>query len=650
MDEPTFRPVDIALLSPALFERAGDYVLVLEADLGGQFVIVDANAAALAAHGYSRSDVLGRPITLLDPFTPPPTADSLRALAAGEPQSLEVRHRRKDGSSFYVEARLCPLSFDARRLWVSVERDITDRKLAEERLRHQQRLMQYVISHARSAIDVHDRELRYVYVSDRYLKEYNVRERDVIGRHHYEVFPDLPQKWRDVHQRALRGEVCCAEEDAYERADGTLEWTRWECRPWLEADSTIGGIIVYTEVITDRVRAEEERRGLERQLHQARKMEAIGRLAGGVAHDFNNLLTSIIGNVSLLLMDLAPDDPQADALREIANAGHSAASLTRQLLAFSRKQIIEPKIVDLNDLVRHLSRMLQRLIGEDVTLTTSLAADLRSVHVDPGQFEQVLLNLSINARDAMPRGGQLRIETTNVDIDASYAQQHPGATTGACVRLSVTDTGSGMTADVKRHLFEPFFTTKTLGRGTGLGLATVFGIVKQSHGTVEVESEVGSGTTFRIDIPAITQPADPVPSRADTDEMPGGRETVLFVEDDETVRALGSRILRRLGYRVIDACDGQEAIEKLDQVGDRLDLLMTDVVMPGMNGRELADRVAARHPEAAILYASGYTEDVVVRHRILDAEVDFLHKPYTPQALARRVRDVLDATEKRRPC
>src|SRR5512140_302431 len=371
MVESFLKAPDADHVQRTLFERAADYVLLLEADSTGRLMIVDASEPALVMHGYERSELVGKPISVIDPFTPAETLEEeLHSLESGTPLLFTARHRRKDGSTFEVEVRSTILNFGGRHLVMSVERDISRIQTSEEKLRHMHDLMSYVISHARSAIAVHDRDLKYIYVSERYLKEYNVRERDVIGRHHYDVFPDLPQKWRDVHQRALKGEVLSAEEDPYERADGSIEWTRWECRPWYETDGSIGGIIVYTEVITDRKRAEEEKKALEAQLQQAMKMEAVGRLAGGIAHDFNNLLTGILCNVDLLLTELMPRDPMGDLLRDIASSAERAAALTKQLLAFSRKQVIAPRVLDLNDLVHGLHKMLGRLLGEDITLTT----------------------------------------------------------------------------------------------------------------------------------------------------------------------------------------------------------------------------------------------------------------------------------------
>jgi PAS domain S-box-containing protein len=408
---------------------------------------------------------------------------------------------------------------------------------------------------------------------------------------------------------------------------------------------SIGGKFVYHCIwrdITDRKRAEAEKEKLQAQLLQAMKMEAVGRLAGGVAHDFNNLLTAIMGNVSMALMKLSPSDPAGGLLAEANKAAESAASLTQQLLAFSRKQIIKPKVLDLNILIADMNKMLVRLIGENIDLKTVSGVDLGPVMVDAGQFEQILVNLAVNARDAMPEGGKLLIETADVDLDEEYCVMHPYVRPGRFVMLAVSDTGHGMREEIKRQIFEPFFTTKPKGTGTGLGLATIYGVVKQAKGSIEVYSEIGKGTTFRIYVPRVDDKTAGPPESSPPMELLGGSETVLLVEDEEVVRNLGVRILAGLGYRVMRAGNGDEAIALAGEHGERIDLLLTDVVMPGMSGRELANRLARIHPEARVLFTSGYTDNAIVHHGVLDEGVSFIGKPYSPSALAKKVREVLD--------
>jgi two-component system cell cycle sensor histidine kinase/response regulator CckA len=388
-------------------------------------------------------------------------------------------------------------------------------------------------------------------------------------------------------------------------------------------------------------------------------MESIGRLAGGVAHDFNNLLTAILGNVQLALDDLPGESALNEYLIGIHDAAEIAASLTRQLLAFSRRQIIEPQLVDLNDLITRMQKMLTRLIGEDVALKTSLAKDLGTVKVDPGLMEQVIINLSVNARDAMPDGGTLLLETANVSaVNFSPANasttnassgpgteaRHPLLDPGEYVVLSVSDSGTGIPTEARQHLFEPFYTTKPKGRGTGLGLATTYGAVKQSGGHIDVQSEEGKGTTFKIFLPRVTDrhPERPQPGSRAAQGPQSGSETILLVEDDPMVRSLAIKMLEHHGYRVLQAADGGEALLIADRHREPIDLLMTDLVMPGMNGRLLAERFKGTHPEARVLMSSGYAENVITHHGVLEEGVSFICKPYTLQGLGAKVRQVLD--------
>ncbi len=394
-------------------------------------------------------------------------------------------------------------------------------------------------------------------------------------------------------------------------------------------------------------RAYEELAQTQSQLTQAQKMEAVGRLAGGIAHDFNNLLMVIMGRAGLLLGSLKLGDPLRQGIDLIQEAAGRAADLTRQLLAFSRKQVLQPASLDLNGVIANLEQMLGRLIGEDVSLVTTLDPALGHVRADPSQIEQVIMNLVVNARDAMPQGGRLSIETSNVELDAAHVRQHAGAHPGPHVMLAVGDTGVGMPSEVQAHIFEPFFTTKEPGEGTGLGLATVYGIVKQSEGYIEVDTEPGRGTTFRIYLPRVDEAPAPARPTAALAQVPHGTETILLVEDEEGVRTLARDVLRANGYTVLDTQHGGEALLACERHAGPIELLMTDVVMPQMSGRELAERLAPLRPEMKVLYMSGYTDDAVVRHGVLDLGTAFLQKPFTPDTLARKVRDVLDAPDPR---
>ncbi|MEA1900988.1 MAG: PAS domain S-box protein [Thermodesulfobacteriota bacterium] len=399
-----------------------------------------------------------------------------------------------------------------------------------------------------------------------------------------------------------------------------------------------------TRNITKRKKAEEEKLKLEAQLHLAQKMEAIGKLAGGVAHDFNNILTVVMGNAGLALMEIGKDDALRQEIEEIRKAGERAVSLTRQLLAFSRKQIVQPKILDINELLTDMEKMLGRLIGEDIEMLTIPAPALWQVEIDPGQIEQVIMNLAINAKDAMPCGGKLTIETANADLDENYSHEHgiEEKKSGCYVMLAVSDTGIGMDKETHEHIFEPFFTTKKVGKGTGLGLATVYGIVKQNNGFIWVYSEPKQGATFKVYLPEVKKDADPEKKEKKPVVKLAGSETVLIVEDDGLLRNLAQNTLQRYGYKVLDAENGENAIRICKEYDGRIDLMITDVVMPKIGGREAAKRLLPLYPQMKVIYMSGYTDDAIVHHGVLEPGLNFLEKPFTPKGLTLKVREVLD--------
>ena len=394
--------------------------------------------------------------------------------------------------------------------------------------------------------------------------------------------------------------------------------------------------------VTDRKRAEEERAHLEERLRHRQRMESIGQLAGGVAHDFNNLLTAILGNVSVAMQALPPDGEAHECLVDAGRAAETAAHLTRQLLAFSRKQAVDPHVLDLNRTLEDLQKMLRRLLREDVALELAPAEGLGRVLTDPGQVEQILVNLVVNSRDAIPQGGTITLSTRNATLDEQACRAaHLEVAPGEYVVFSVSDDGTGMTPEVKAHLFEPFFTTKPPGKGTGLGLAMVYGAVKQAGGSVEVRSEPGRGTTVDVYLPRVNGAAHRPDAPARHDQG-GGSETLLLVEDNDIVRSFARRVLRRRGYRVHDFPDGASALEAVERLGERVRLLVTDVVMPGMNGRVLSDRLRAKNPGLRVLFTSGYTQDAIVHDGVLEPGIDLLAKPYSPEELMRRVRELLD--------
>ena len=477
---------------------------------------------------------------------------------------------------------------------------------------------------------------------------YSENIHSLTGYTHGEVQAGDPQHWweQSIHpddlprvvaaDRAVLAEGHATVEFRFRRKDGSWLWVHDEKRVLFDSENRPSEVVGSWMDVTARVRLEE-------QLRQAQKMEAIGQLAGGVAHDFNNLLTVISGNIDLLLSDSPADDPKRGPLTDIRAAGERAAGLTRQLLAFSRKQILEPKIVDVHEVVTGIERMLRRLIGEDVDLLTDLAADPSWVKVDPGQLEQVILNLAVNARDAMPRGGRLTIRTRNVDPSDPVDLEETADRLRPKVAISISDTGTGIASEVHAHLFEPFFTTKEVGKGTGLGLATAYGIVKQSGGDITVESEPGKGATFTVILPSQPAPRRRGGSGAALRAVPRGTETVLVVEDEDAVRRIVKIVLESTGYRVIEARNGPEALEAARRHAGGIHIVVTDVVMPGMSGRELVEQLAKDHSGVRILYMSGYTDDAVMRRGIVESGVAFLQKPFSPLALARKVREVLDA-------
>jgi len=497
-------------------------------------------------------------------------------------------------------------------------------------------------------------DLTIVAVSDAYAAATKTRREEILGRGLFEVFPDNPDDPAATGVRNLRASLERVVQhrvpDAmavqkYDIQRPASEGGGFEERYWNPVNTPVLGpkaellyIIHRVEDVTEVVRL--ERQGNEQ---QSQRMEALGRLAGGVAHDFNNLLGVITGYGELLGRNLNDDARLTRYVSDILKAADRAGGLARQLLAFSRKQVLQPRVLDLNAVVTDTEKMLRRLIGEDVMLVTVLEEPLGRVKADPGQIEQVLMNLAVNARDAMPRGGRLTIETANVDLDVAYVRLRPGVEPGPYVMLAVSDTGHGMKQETLGHVFEPFFTTKAAGKGTGLGLATVHGIVKQSGGHVWVYSEPEHGATFKVYLPRTkeTAPAAAVTEKAEH-PLPKGVETVLLVEDETGLRELVRECLEGSGYRVLEARQAGHALEIAEDYAGPIHLLVTDVVMPGMSGRELSERLAASHAGMKVLYMSGYTDDAVVLHGVLAEEMAFLQKPFTINALAQKVRALLD--------
>jgi signal transduction histidine kinase/CheY-like chemotaxis protein len=524
---------------------------------------------------------------------------------------------------------------------VSNYRDVTARKRAEEGFR----LYADIFRNIRLGINVwrldEDGEtLRLVASNAAATLMTGISFADAVGKRMDELLPEhhrsaIPDCYREVIRTGVEKEVG---EVRFE--DERLRDKAFSVKAFPLPGRCVG---VSFENISERMKAEEERRRLEEQLVQSQKMEAVGRLAGGIAHDFNNLLTAIAGYSELLLGQLSDGDPRLAHAAEIRKAGERAAALTQQLLAFSRRQVLEPRVLDLNQVVAGMEDMLRRLIGEDVELRIRAHSGLWPVKADPGQIEQAILNLVVNARDAMPEGGKLSLETANVELDETYAGTHVPVEPGGYAMLAVTDSGVGMGDEVKARLFEPFFTTKGRGKGTGLGLSTTYGIVKQSGGYIWCYSEPGHGTVFKIYLPRVDAPVER-PAAGPMPAVSGSAgETVLLVEDEREVRALVQKLLRMQGYTLLTAANPDEAVSMSREYRGTIHLMVTDVVMPGMSGRQLAERLAASRPGMKVLYVSGYTDDAIVHHGILEPGTAFLQKPFSPQALARKVREVLEA-------
>ncbi len=611
--------------------------------LGAECTLLEMNPAGLRMiEADSLAQVVGRSVLdLVRPEDRAAFADLTARVLRGETGSLEFEIQGIKGTRRVLETHAVPFHGGPGGVKVlGLTRDITERKRTEAALSESEARTQLLIRSSNIGLWDWNLLTNDVYFSAEWKSQLGFTDAELPNR--FEEWEGrLHPEDREATLTAIKGFLESRDSDyevEFRLRHKVGSWVWILARANLERDA--GGRPVRMMGCHIDVT---ERKHLEVQLRQAQKMEAVGQLAGGVAHDFNNLLTIISGYSEVLLSTLPAGDPVRASVKAISEAGARAASLTRQLLAFSRQSVLEPKVLDLNAIVQETGDMLRRLIGEDVLLTTVLDPKLSRVKVDPSQVEQVLMNLAVNARDAMPKGGKLTIETGNVELDDRYAATHADRRSGRHVLLAVSDTGSGMSPEVKARIFEPFFTTKGVGKGTGLGLAMVFGAVKQSGGSIDVYSELGLGSTFKIYLPAAADQASS-PEKRDSSVV-GGTETILLVEDEDGVRALALLVLQRHGYTVLAASDGTDAMRVIEQHRGHIDLLVTDVVMPGMDGRELAEGLRPRFPQMKVLFSSGYTDDAVVRHGVLHDSVFFLQKPYSPFSLAKKVRDVLDKKE-----
>jgi two-component system cell cycle sensor histidine kinase/response regulator CckA len=526
-----------------------------------------------------------------------------------------------------------------------IARDITERKQAEEALRTEKQRFETLLENAPFGVIMIDKEGNFKYVNSKFIELFGYDLNDIPNGKEWfrKAYPDPAFRHHVIETWINDSNISEAGKNVPRIFTATCKDGMKKIIRFITVQLGTGEYLMSCEDITLVQRAEEEKASLAEQLRQSQKIEAIGRLAGGVAHDFNNLLTVIRGYSQLSLMDLKGNEKLRGNLDEIQKATQRASDLTHHLLAFSRRQIMEMKILDLNTLLKDLDKMLHRVIGEDIQLTYRLSDDIGKVRVDPGQMEQVILNLAVNARDAMPSGGKLTIETSNAELDEAYAHAHIGSKPGRYVMMSVSDTGLGMSPEVKERAFEPFFTTKEKGKGTGLGLSTCYGIVKQSGGNIWAYSELGRGTTFKVYLPRVDESPKEEKGEDKAAEIFKGTETILAVEDEIEVRKLVAEILKGQGYTVIEASDGQEAVKvSRENAGKKIHLLLTDVVMPGMSGRELAVTLGLQHPKMKVLYMSGYTDNAIVHHGVLEEGVNYIQKPFTLEALARKVREVLD--------
>ena len=598
--------------------------------------------------GFSADEWLGDPGLVLKQLHPDDRervlAEVFQSRDTGKPFCSEYRLLARDGHIVWVRDEAIVMRDEAGRpcFMQGLLLDISEQKRKEEMLQKNESKFRTIFERVAVGIALVSIDGQLVESNPALREMLRYGEEELRNR----VFNEFTHPEDAAIDVDLDQELIAGKRDHYQiekrfiRKDGGVVWCQLNVSLVRGGEEERPFTICMVEDITERKR-------LETQFFQSQKMETIGRLAGGIAHDFNNLLTVIKGYTQLSLSQIQEGDPCRENIEEIKGAAERAAELTNQLLTFSRRQILDMKVLDLNTIVRGLEKMMGRIIGEDIEMFTVLDDRLGRVKTDPGQIEQVILNLVVNARDAMPAGGKLAIETANMVLDETYARTHIGVTPGSYEMLSVSDTGCGMSPEIKELIFEPFFTTKEEGKGTGLGLSTIYGIVRQSGGNIWVYSEPGRGTTFKIYLPRVEEETGALPVQDDTDHLPNGNETVLLVEDDSSLRALAARVLRYQGYKVLEATNGHEAIGVArENTQERIHLLLTDVVMPYMGGRELVKRMKTLHSEIRVLFISGYTDHAITYHAGLKPGTPFLQKPFSPTALAKKVREVLDQTNK----
>ena len=621
-------------------------------------IVAKIDAASFAGEVFKEIVRVRKPHRAFSPFGEPPGLSfpachpSIRSFL-GAPLAIEGRIY----GWIYVAEKLASLAFDeqdekvltalaaqtalacenAQRYWTiqehaaKLETEIAERKRAEERFR-------MLVETAPTGIIIADKKGRILEANAHTFQMFGYERNELIGQ---PVETLLSQALRSTHEK--HRDSYGANPHARPMGVGMDLFARRKDGTEFPVEISLGPLVTQGETLVSAAIVDiTARKKMEEQLRLSQRMEAIGRLAGGVAHDFNNLITVILGCCDALSCELPPDHPASRKVEMVRKAGASAADLTRQLLAFGRKQILQPKVIEPKEIVNGVASILGRLIGADINLHVSVDPAVGCVNADPGQVEQILVNLAANARDAMPNGGRLTIEVSNAELDENYQKQHPPAIPGPYVMIAVTDTGCGMDRKTQAQIFDPFFTTKEFGRGTGLGLATVYGIVKQSGGYIWVYSELGKGTVFKVYLPLVEREM-PKDVHGDPDGAPQrGTETILLAEDSESLREMAREYLESIGYTVIEAASGTEALQRSSEFAGAIHVLLTDVVMPEMNGRELADQIVQKRPGIKVLFTSGYTDDAIVRHGVLEPGIAFIQKPYRPRALARKIREVLD--------
>jgi PAS domain S-box-containing protein len=616
-----------------VFDVVSDALVLFDTD-SGQILAV--NASAMNLYGYSRKELLA--MNRLNLSAEPDASSQAVLLKA---PFIPLRwHKKKDGGAFPVEISGHYFDLKGRSVGVAAIRDITERRAMEESLRHSQEKFSKAFHSNPAAVVISDlTDVSCLDVNETFESITGYRRDEVVGRKWAElgVWADSDERKKALRQLLGTGKVRNFECSFYKRSGAT--GVALLSAELIEIEGHRCSIAAAIDIT--------ERYELEKQLRQAQKLEGLGRLAGGIAHDFNNLLTIINGYSDALLTKLPGEDPAYCPLQEIRKAGNRAASLTKQLLTFSRKQMSEPRMLDLNTVVTDSERMLRRLIGEDIQFATSLDPQLGHIMADPDQMHQVIMNLAVNARDAMPDGGKLDIYTKNVEVGQSVADEHLGAVAGRYVLLTVVDTGTGMDEGTLQKIFDPFFTTKEQGKGTGLGLATVYGIVQQCRGWIEVSSELGHGASFSIYLPRLdgtaTSEREEVSSPCEGLHASG---TVLVVEDEEGVRKLTRSILESYGFYVLEAADATEAVRIGERCGSDIKLLVTDVILPGMNGKTMAEGLQRLIPQLKVIFTSGYPADVISSRGVLDRGTGYLQKPFSPESLARKIREILTPSPK----